>query len=661
MPKKKRILVITLLAFFGFLLITGGTLEYTSRPKFCTTCHYMQPFYDSWVNSTHREVTCVDCHYEPGWKSVIQTKTVGLVHLVLYITQVYKKSKPVAEVSDGSCLRPGCHETRLLAGREKFRRVFFDHQPHLGELRRSKKLRCTSCHSQIVQGDHMRVTPATCYLCHFKTGPGDPKIHNCDFCHVAPTRENTTDSLRYDHANVLSLQIGCERCHSEMIVGDGAVFKETCYNCHYEQSFLVRYPETEFMHRTHITNHKIECEQCHSAIQHKLPDKQQLHLLDCNSCHQNAHQAEVTLFKGSGGFKAREIPNPMFMRSITCKGCHVLHQTARGGASSTLAASEKSCENCHGQGFNRLLEQWKKVAAQKLARLGQEFQQINAAIAVKKSHQNYSEAEKLLQEARHNIDLVNYGKSIHNIQFADELLRAAHLNQTKIAELLSLALSLNPYPETSQLVPTECNTCHFGIETAKHPVRGMQFSHQSHIVDRQQTCQNCHSHAQKHGALIMKRAQCAPCHHQKEISKPCVACHSLQAGIYGGTFPGAEIAIRPDTMFQAEVNCEACHNPELNKTMVAKAQSCFECHEAANYQPIYDVWREQTLRQIDSLKTWFSLNAKRNFTAEQKRQLAQVQKILELVQNDGSEGVHNPKFIHGLLRHARTQLPAAKP
>ena len=36
------------------------------------------------------------------------------------------------------------------------------------EMTRGIKLRCTSCHSQIVQGQHMAVTATTCFLCHFK-------------------------------------------------------------------------------------------------------------------------------------------------------------------------------------------------------------------------------------------------------------------------------------------------------------------------------------------------------------------------------------------------------------------------------------------------------------------------------------------------------------
>ena len=136
LPKRKRILVISVIAFVSIIVFGYLTAEFTSRPKFCTTCHYMQPFYDSWITSSHKDVSCAECHYEPGFKSMIETKTVGLVHLITYITEFYKRSKPTAEVTDASCLRDGCHDTRLLSGKEKFKRVYFDHEPHLTKLRR---------------------------------------------------------------------------------------------------------------------------------------------------------------------------------------------------------------------------------------------------------------------------------------------------------------------------------------------------------------------------------------------------------------------------------------------------------------------------------------------------------------------------------------------
>ncbi len=149
--------------FFGFL-------EYTQRPQFCVTCHYMEPYYKSWQESSHNQVNCLKCHYPPGFKSVVRAKIVALSQVVQYVTKTYG-TKPWAEVEDASCLRSGCHETRLLAGTVPFGpdgTIRFDHSHHLKDLKRGKQLRCTSCHAQIVQGRHLTVTPSTCFLCHFK-------------------------------------------------------------------------------------------------------------------------------------------------------------------------------------------------------------------------------------------------------------------------------------------------------------------------------------------------------------------------------------------------------------------------------------------------------------------------------------------------------------
>jgi nitrate/TMAO reductase-like tetraheme cytochrome c subunit len=660
--KGKRILIICGLSLIGLLLLLVVSAEYTSRPKFCTTCHYMEPFYESWATSTHKEVACVKCHYAPGFKSVIETKTVGLVHLVTYITEFYKRSKPTAEVSDASCLRSGCHEARLLSGREKFKRVYFDHAPHLTELRRGKKLRCTSCHSQIVQGDHMKVTESTCFLCHFKSGPGDAKIHNCTFCHDAPTRENSTEEVVYDHSNVVEKNIACERCHTEMIVGDGSVPLENCYNCHWEQDRLNRLKETNFMHKTHITEHKIECQQCHTLIQHKLPEKESLHLLDCTSCHVDPHKAQITLFTGKGGYNAHPAPNPMFIRSITCKGCHVFHEDAKNANvnGETFKASKKSCENCHGKGFDRLLSDWKNISQKKLDALVQDYQKVNNEI-IRSSSAKKAEALKLLREAKYNIDLVEVGKSVHNVQFADELLRGAHEIITKSLNLIGSKTIIRPYQETSKFVPAQCNTCHFGVEVETKLIFGMQFSHKKHVVDRQLNCKTCHSNVRKHGELIMTKTNCATCHHNKETEN-CMPCHTLQYSVYSGTLDKTKYAtIEPDEMFEAEVECIACHNYDVNKSVVPGTQSCLECHDEESYIKTYNNWRENSIKAIESIENWISQNGNLKLTDQQKDQVNWVKEVLTLVKTDNSEGVHNPKFYESVLKQCQDTLNMINP
>ena len=139
------------------VLLTGASGWYTSRSQFCNSCHIMEPYYVSWQESSHNDVTCTKCHFPPGVGEKVRGKMLGLVQLAKYVTATAGPS-PSAEIPDASCLRSGCHETRLLSGRVDFQGIPFDHGPHLGNLRRGKQLRCTSCHSQIVQGAHMTVT-----------------------------------------------------------------------------------------------------------------------------------------------------------------------------------------------------------------------------------------------------------------------------------------------------------------------------------------------------------------------------------------------------------------------------------------------------------------------------------------------------------------------
>lgn len=646
--RKKKVVIIggSIVLAFVFLI---ASMEFTSRPKFCITCHYMQPFYDSWKSSSHKDVTCGACHFEPGIKSIIDTKTVGLVHLVTYVTKVYKKMKPMAEISDASCLREGCHETRLLSGKEKFGRTYFDHKPHLSEMRRGKKLRCTSCHSQIVQGAHMTVTETSCFLCHFKSAEGDPLLHDCLYCHDAPVSSEKGEAVTYNHANVLEQGIECERCHSTMIIGDGNVPKEYCFTCHMEPERLEHLSDGDYLHKIHITERKIDCERCHTPIQHKMPEKESLHLLDCTGCHIKPHMAQINLFRGTSGFEVHSIPNPKFIRSITCKGCHVIHEehNRKSIKEEIFVASEKSCENCHGKGFSKLLAQWKKVSQKKLDQIQIDYRNARSAILNAKSR-NRSKALELVKEAQYNIDLVDVGKSVHNIQFADELLRGAYKLLGEGLKQVGAKVTLKPYPETSKLVPTECNSCHFGIEEVSHPIRGMSFSHKIHVVQQEKKCVECHSNEKRHGELIMTRHKCAACHHS-ENTENCEHCHTTQKSIYDGTMKMDNFEFEPDAMFEAELECSGCHiYGELNQ-IKANSSSCVDCHGDDSYKETYNEWQKEIIDKLEKIDTWFLANRKLKPNLQEKKQIMWVKNAVLKIKADGSKGIHNFNSTQSLV------------
>ena len=126
--------LLALLAAWLVLMVVmaGAAAWYTSRPVFCNSCHIMEPYYKSWQESSHKDVTCIECHFPPGLGGKVRGKMLGLVQLLKYVT-ASAGPRPSAEIPDASCLRSGCHETRLLSGRVDFSRhlIPFDHTPHL--------------------------------------------------------------------------------------------------------------------------------------------------------------------------------------------------------------------------------------------------------------------------------------------------------------------------------------------------------------------------------------------------------------------------------------------------------------------------------------------------------------------------------------------------
>jgi len=225
---------------WGWILIVGivlgggmvGFAEYSMQPDFCRSCHIMEPYYVAWHESTHADVPCADCHFEPGFRNVMQGKFEASTQAVKFLTGTYG-SKPHAQVHDASCLREGCHERRLLEGQVNWpvptQRgtdivIRFDHTPHLDERRRGKSLRCTSCHSQIVQGQHLVVTLDTCFLCHFKGlehGRDDQTIGGCQSCHEAPGDQIRLATGDFNHVDFVGRGVKCQDCHADAVVGDG--------------------------------------------------------------------------------------------------------------------------------------------------------------------------------------------------------------------------------------------------------------------------------------------------------------------------------------------------------------------------------------------------------------------------------------------------------
>ena len=89
--------------FLMVVMVGGGGLVYLA-PVFCNSCHIMEPYYKSWQQSSHKDVTCIECHFPPGIGGKVRGKMLGLVQLIKYVT-ASAGPRPSAEIPDASCLR----------------------------------------------------------------------------------------------------------------------------------------------------------------------------------------------------------------------------------------------------------------------------------------------------------------------------------------------------------------------------------------------------------------------------------------------------------------------------------------------------------------------------------------------------------------------------
>jgi hypothetical protein len=228
-------------------------------PANCKACHYILPFYKKWETSTHKKVPCLKCHEYKLEKAVAAQ--------FLFLAGSYNP-RPLSDVPDRNCLQSGCHEKRLVESKVLFTKwnISFDHKPHFVEMRRGIKLHCRSCHSDIVQGEHVKASKNVCYLCHFKGAPHDQAVTGCPSCHSAPKENIMVSGKPFSHQAALKGGAKCSSCHLEVTRGEGVTPKERCFFCHVDRA--EKYNDVALIHERHVVRKQVDCLWCHEKIEH---------------------------------------------------------------------------------------------------------------------------------------------------------------------------------------------------------------------------------------------------------------------------------------------------------------------------------------------------------------------------------------------------------
>ncbi|RMH06938.1 MAG: cytochrome C [Nitrospirae bacterium] len=219
--------VVGLLAIIVGVLAIAGTaaIPLTNHPEFCASCHTIRPSVESWKQSSHKEVTCVDCHVRPGLSGFLQDKVLAGIKDVT-ITFFGTPTEPhnlQATVDSAICL--GCHRAILrvseisvrdLPGPVKQVGLIMSHRQHMEAFaKRNQGEGCTTCHNRVVHSTPIKGYPIVIPRGHVKL---DMKPYYPDY----PEGSRLWNATLQD----------CMRCHDGKTTYNGKVLSKKCETCH---------------------------------------------------------------------------------------------------------------------------------------------------------------------------------------------------------------------------------------------------------------------------------------------------------------------------------------------------------------------------------------------------------------------------------------------
>jgi len=665
------------LLFFLLILFFIGVFKYTESPSFCGLCHNMKEYVENWKTSSHNKVVCLNCHRGPGVLNHLRGKGMDFQLALTYLMVGKGFKKTHYEIDDGNCLQKGCHREEDLKGDMVFKNVNFPHGRHLGELRRGMNLRCATCHAQLVQGLHLTVHETNCFICHFyQAGSrGEEEciscaVGGCTSCHIEPKGDIKVKGWNFNHRKYISRGVACEKCHVNVIHGDAHVPEGKCFQCHHEPEILRTQYTSPFMHKNHVTDHKIECSGCHSPVQHEIgPILTFMHSPGmCDKCHsEEIHLGPRELYRGSGGIGVPDSPSLMFTTNIDCIACHRKSEESRAALYTTKYAEKamgETCVDCHGEGYDDTLRHWKSFLSKTQNETNQRiFNVHNVLYDIEKTRGGaveFKKAQNLLNEARHNYNFVLLGKGTHNIEYAFKLLNAAN-NKTEQA-LSAINKDYKPREFKTQMT---CTTlCHVGMEKRIVPFYDIKFSHETHVTSNGLKCSDCHSPREDHGKTFIKN--CAECHHGKEIKKVrCEDCHIFVKRLIQGK-GGIGVKERPSSKLDV-VECIDCHRGLAAKkkdTFDAIKKRCIECHDqsygemAVQWKTTSEDWLKKVTPKIEKVKEEIDrIDRRRGHTFVYRKLFGEAEANYNLAKN--GKGIHNLEYTEELLEFANNRLDEA--
>ncbi|MEH7106327.1 MULTISPECIES: NapC/NirT family cytochrome c [Bacillaceae] len=137
---KKFLVVLAVLIGVFLSFSTVKTLAYLDSPGFCQNCHTMQSQYTSFMDSTHAELQCNDCHlpHKSEMGKLFFKGRAGMTHIYYNtlgtekIPQEIHATERTKSIMNDNCI--SCHKSTLT------------------NISHDAKDSCTSCHKTVPHG-----------------------------------------------------------------------------------------------------------------------------------------------------------------------------------------------------------------------------------------------------------------------------------------------------------------------------------------------------------------------------------------------------------------------------------------------------------------------------------------------------------------------------
>ncbi|MBI4628756.1 MAG: cytochrome c3 family protein [Candidatus Rokubacteria bacterium] len=407
----------------------------------------------------------------------------------------------------------------------------------------------------------------------------------------------------------------------------------------------------------------------HPGLRPPLPEETKPHRtgeLDCRGCHQGKHQGVLSMYLGLGGRGTPMIPSHMFQVRVECVACHIAPKEAEkataGLVGQTFRPSEQACLGCHGDRYQGMLDRWSTTLTGMTTIVAPKVAAARAALTVADpKHPRLARARRLADDAEANLRFVTFGKGVHNVFYAADLLKLAN----GWADETMTLLGKPPAKSDDTLVRGGyCAVlCHeqanvkqsFTVEFGK-----LRVPHVRHVTEFGATCTSCHS-PEIHKKVTATAATCSSCHHGPQ-SERCESCHRAQSAFYRGKTQTPLAKVEPNLMADA-VGCTGCHDWSSKPSRAAIREKCLGCHDAP-YLALLTEWTAgfgadlkkaaEAVRRAEAAIARARRDGHK--TPEADALLKRAREALALVRKGGA--AHNPLAADALL--SATQDTAAQ-